>query len=278
MTAILITGAGSGIGCALATHCAEQGDLVYAGVRHLDKLSSSLTHSNIHPLILDVTSETDIIAAVGEMKQHFGLPNILINNAGINRSGTIEECDKETWQEIFNVNFFAPMRLCQMLLPSMRHSGRGCIIMISSLSAEIGLPFDGPYAASKAALNRAAECLASEVAPFGVRIIVAAPGAVRTNLNDHSVTVRNLLTDYGPLNRHMRETAPSNKGDDPCDIAREIRALIHNPVTPLINPVGSQAGKISKMIAEASPQERQDIIHDASGLGWWITDNKGKKI
>lgn len=271
MTVVLITGAGKGIGLATALEFAARGDRVYAGLRSLDNLPPELDHPAIHPLKLEVTSAADITAAMAEMTATFGLPDILINNAGINRPGTVEETSPDTWEQVFQVNFFAPIRLCQQLLPHMRQAGKGCIIMLSSLSAEIGLPYDGPYAASKAALNRAAECLAAEVKPFGIRIIVAEPGAVKTNLNSHPQDIDNPLTDYRPLNAHMQDAADQPaRGDDPRIIAEEIIQLAYNKNAPLLCPIGQQARKITGIIKQASSLERERIIRDASGLGWWM--------
>lgn len=277
MAVVLITGAGKGIGLATALAFAGRGDRVYAGLRSLDNIPPELGDPAIHPLKLEVTSESDISAAMMEMTITFGLPDILINNAGINRPGTVEETSQDIWQQVFQVNFFAPVRLCQKLLPAMRQSGNGCIIMLSSLSAEIGLPYDGPYAASKAALNRAAECLAAEVKTFGIRIIVAEPGAVKTSLNSHPQNIKNPLPDYRLLNEYMQgKTDQPSLGDDPQLIAAEILQLVDNKNAPLIYPIGQQARDITGIIKQASALKREEIIRDASGLSWWI--NQEHKI
>lgn len=275
MTVVLITGAGSGIGLATASVFAENGDQVYAGVRNLNHIPSELDHPCIHPLKLDVTSEADISVAMDEMATTYGLPNILINNAGINLPGTVEETSQDSWEQVFKVNFFAPITLCQKLLPHMRQSGNGCIIMLSSLSADIGLPYDGPYAASKAALNRAAECLASEVKPFGIRIIIVEPGAVNTKLMSQQGEIDNPLPDYRLLNDHMQaRTAANDRGENPRVIAEEILLLADNPNAALVCPIGKQAREITGIVKHASSLERERIIRDASGLAWWINQNR----
>lgn len=266
MAVILITGAGRGIGLALASAYAARGDQVYAGLRDLESCPPPLSHKNIHPLKFDVILEEDIVSASEQMKKSFGLPDVVINNAGINLPGTVEECPPETWRHIFAVNFFAPMRISQHFLPAMRHAGHGTIVMISSLSAEAGLPYDGPYAASKAALNRAAEALSFEVAPFGIRLLVLEPGAVETGLNRAACATPETTSPYQQLHDHMRHKAGNKTvGALPQDVAAEMIALIDKPDSPLVCPIGEQARDIRKKLQDATAKERTDLIRRASG-------------
>jgi|GEM_PF-1353731 len=271
MATVLVTGAGSGIGLALAVSCAGRGDHVYAGLRTLVNCPLELDHENIHILKLDVTSERDIDDALAVMPDLYGLPDVLVNNAGINMSGTVEESLPATWQEMFNVNFFAPITLSQKMLPHMREEGRGVIVMVSSLSAELGLPYDGPYAASKAALNRMSECLASEVRSFGIKILVVEPGATASNLNRTYQDHIKRLEAYDALHDHIQKTgARADQGEDPYVIAKEIMDLIDDPDAAFISPVGDQARAISQRLTNISPADRDQLIAEASGLSWWI--------
>jgi|TARA_R110002072_G_scaffold25081_6_gene84272 NAD(P)-dependent dehydrogenase (short-subunit alcohol dehydrogenase family) len=267
MAVILITGAGSGIGLALTTAYAARGDQVYAAVRNTDHCPPAFRHPGVHPIRLDVTSEEEIQAVLPLMTQQVGLPDIVINNAGINLPGTIEETCRESWDDIFAVNVFAPLRLSQAFLPAMRTVGTGTIVMMSSLSAEVALPGDGPYAASKAALTRAAEALHYEVAPFGIKVISLEPGAVKSKLNQMPVPPKKTIPAYDLLRHHMQQRANEKSGGaETGDIALDMIRLIEAPGSPAICPVGAQAGEIIRKLNRAAAEERAQLIRAASGL------------
>ena len=277
MAIVLITGAGSGLGHALACDYAAQGHQVYAGVRTLSNLPKSLSGPNIRRLKLDVTSNHDIDASLRDMVAEWGMPDILINNAGCNMPGTIEEFGADDWQAIFKVNCFAPLELSKKLLPHMRARGAGTIVMISSLSALVGLPYDGPYGASKAALESASESMAYELKPFGINVLVIQPGAIKTNLNTAPQIPAAPIADYSRLNTYMatrqRKTAD---GDDPATIARLIIEKIEDPGEALFIPVGRQATEISFLLKQGSAKDRDAIIRRASGLSWWFSEPTAK--
>ncbi len=267
----MITGAASGIGLATAIAFAERGDFVYAGVRNVANTPHELNHDKILPLKLDITSDNDIETAISMMKIREGLPDILINNAGINIPGTIEECSKRHWDQIFKVNFVGPINLTQKILPNMRNKGSGTIIMLSSLSAEIGLPFNGPYAASKAALNRASESLAYEVKRFGIKITILEPAAVNTNLSIGNSDAIGTLEEYNPLNEYMSKAPQRIKnGAPPETIANEIVNLAYSKDTPILGPLGDNAREGFHKIGRLDSEGREQLVRDVTDLAWWI--------
>ncbi|WP_138379552.1 SDR family oxidoreductase [Luteithermobacter gelatinilyticus] len=268
MTAVLITGAGSGIGLSTALTLANRGYRVYAGLKNPQNIPPELDHAQISPLPLDVTQLSDIDQCVSLIGNEGHELSHLINNAGINIPGPIEVYTQEHWRKIFAINFHGPMTLCRKILPLMRRQEKGRILMISSLSAEIGLPLDGAYAASKAALNRASESLAYEVAPFGIFVTVVIPGSVVTNLNrKHMDEIPNSPTPYAPLYHTLR---PSASGLSPTRLAEEIATVCERSNPPLFYPVGTQAQEIMTRVSTANSEVRQQIIREVSGLGWWF--------
>lgn len=275
MAIILVTGATSGIGLATAISYAKSGDLVYAGMREISHIPQDLNHPSIHPLKLDVNSKQDIENAVSEMQNHFGMPDVLINNAGINFPSITEECSDQEVRSVFDVNFFAPLALCRALLPSMRARGSGTIIMVSSLSAALGLPNDGAYAASKAALNRASESLAYEVEPLGIKVIIATIGAVKTNLNMAEHIPPQPIADYALLKEHFKmlnspESHGGKHGEEPAFIAKEIVKSSRTKTTPLFHNIDPQAKKIIRKLQQASSLGRREIVTSVTDLRSWL--------
>src|SRR4029450_13675592 len=121
---------------------------------------------------LDLDDPESIAAAAKAVQKHVGAPDVLVHNAGIAAAGCFEDMPISVWEQIFSTNLFGPVALTKALLPSMRAVGRGRIIVVSSQGAIWGMPAISAYSASKAALERWAEALAGEVAPFGLGVTV----------------------------------------------------------------------------------------------------------
>jgi NAD(P)-dependent dehydrogenase (short-subunit alcohol dehydrogenase family) len=137
---------------------------------------------------LDLQDHGSIETAAKEIGEVVGAPAALVHNAGIVSVGCVEEMPADVFEEIFVTNVFGAMRLTQHLLPSMRAAGGGRIVVVSSESAIHGMPSISAYSASKAALERWAEALALEVAPFGIGVTVLVTGTFKTDVLDRSHT------------------------------------------------------------------------------------------
>jgi len=176
---VLITGANRGIGLALATQYANQGDKVFAVCR---KASGALNHDNITVLSsIDVTDETaaqQVIQKLGETEL-----DIVINNAGILRRETVEDAPTESVVEQFMVNSVAPLQLTRGLLAHLR--GGGKIAMITSRLGSMEDNGKGSYYGyrmSKAALNAASVSLARDLEPRNIAVAILHPGFVQTDM------------------------------------------------------------------------------------------------
>jgi NAD(P)-dependent dehydrogenase (short-subunit alcohol dehydrogenase family) len=179
---VLISGASSGIGKALSLELDRQGYQVFAGIRKTSDAEAfrSQASSLLTPVILDVTlSETISSAGREVVNKAGGELYALINNAGISIGGVLEFIPIQDFRQLMEVNLVGQLALTQACLPMLR-KGRGRISFISSVSGRLATPFNGSYAASKAALISMADALRMELAPWGIPVSVLIVGSVRT--------------------------------------------------------------------------------------------------
>jgi NAD(P)-dependent dehydrogenase (short-subunit alcohol dehydrogenase family) len=172
--AVLITGASRGIGLAIAETLSARGYHVYGTVR------APMHHPKIHLERVDLTDPLQIGAFVERIVEAEGGIDILINNAGYALGGPVECLSMEEIAEQMDVNFIAPIRMIQAVLPHMRKQGSGRIVNISSEQGVYGLPYGSLYASSKAALESLSEALSMEVLPWNIRVSIIEPGLVQT--------------------------------------------------------------------------------------------------
>ncbi|HET6736393.1 SDR family oxidoreductase [Mycobacterium sp.] len=187
---VVITGASRGIGLACAAHMYRLGWRVVAAVRcpetALAQLQTAVRAQPDDPRMiavrLDLTDPSSIASAAHDIEAAVGAPDGLVHNAGIAAAGSSEELPTDVWQRMFATHLFGPVALTNQLLPSMRSAGRGRIVVVSSQAAGRGLPAITPYSASKSALERWAEGLANEIAPFGLGVTVLVTGTFDTDM------------------------------------------------------------------------------------------------
>ncbi|MGH2906327.1 MAG: SDR family oxidoreductase [Solirubrobacterales bacterium] len=178
---VLITGAGRGIGRAVALQLVADGWDVYAGVRNVeaaDALLAAAGQSKLTPVILDVTN-SEQIAELGDV-----LPeqlDAIVNNAGIAINAPVESIPPEELRRQFDVNVFGTIEVTQAVLPKIR-AARGRIVFISSVSGRISTPWSGPYSGSKYALEGLADALRMEVKPWGISVSLVEPSATDTDM------------------------------------------------------------------------------------------------
>ena len=187
---VVITGASRGLGLASATHLYKLGWRVVGAMRSpdagLERLRAATGAAADDPRLvgirLDLDDPSSIIAAAKTIVETVGAPDVLVHNAGIAAVGSVEEMPSEVWERLFRTNLFGPVRLTKELLPSMRAAGRGRIIVVSSQGGIRGMPSISAYSASKGALERWAEALAEEIAPFGLGVTILVSGTFKTDI------------------------------------------------------------------------------------------------
>lgn len=186
MTVTFITGCSTGIGRAAALYFARKGHTVFATMRDPERGGEKLRQATaaeslkLTLLPLDVDSDASVERATREAVALAGVPDLLINNAGIGGGGAVEETPIEVWKQVMETNFFGALRVTKAFLEPMRQRRSGTIVNVTSVAGKLANAAQGPYSASKFALEAASETLATELRAFGVRIIVIEPGVIRT--------------------------------------------------------------------------------------------------
>jgi len=179
---VLVTGASSGIGKAIAQAMAQDGCIVYGTSRsaNFETIHENTIAYTMLPLTLE--DEETIGRAVRYVIDRHGRIDVLVNNAGAGYAGAIEETTAQEAQAQFEVCFFGAVRMLNHVLPHMRAAGNGVVINVGSLAACFPVPFQAMYCAAKAALFSMTVALRMELAPFGVRVCVIEPGNTRTDI------------------------------------------------------------------------------------------------
>jgi NAD(P)-dependent dehydrogenase (short-subunit alcohol dehydrogenase family) len=230
----LITGASSGLGFALAQYVLEQGDRAVLGARTLHAMSELVAH---YPdtglaLTLDVTRPEDRAASVKQAEDRFGGIDVLVNNAGIDFLGAIEEQVESDYRALFEVNFFAAVALLRSVLPGMRSRGKGTIINISSMDGIASLPAQGYYSASKFALEGLTESLWQEIEPLGLRAFLVEPGSFRTGIEQRTRFSGAVIDAYeatsGMFRKMVDKLSPDQFPGDPVRAAKAIFEVVNS--------------------------------------------------
>lgn len=193
MPLALVTGSSSGIGRATALRLAAAGWTVLAGVRDPadgEALAAEAPAGRIVPLQLDVTDAAQVQDAARRVGEQAGAStagglDALVNNAGVGVGGPLELLGEEQWRDQFDVNFFAQVAMTRALLPALRKA-RGRIVFISSIGGRVALAFNGPYAASKHAIEAVGDALRVELASSHVQVALIEPGSIATPIWDKS--------------------------------------------------------------------------------------------
>lgn len=185
MAVVLITGCSKGIGLLTALQFARKGDTVFASMRNTSRAGDLQKRAEAEKLAievvqLDVVDDGSVRAAVDKVLAAAGRVDVLVNNAGYGRRGPVEEADLAEARDVFETNFFGPLRVAQAVLPAMREQRAGTIVNVSSLAGILAEPYNGIYSASKHALEAASETLYFECHPFGVRVLIIEPGGFDT--------------------------------------------------------------------------------------------------
>lgn len=180
--AVLVTGAGGGLGVRTVAAFADRGYLVYAGVRSLTG-HPALDRAGVRLVQLDVTDPASVVAAAKRITDEMGTAGlrVLVNNAGVIVQGPLELVPDDELHRQFDVNVYGPARVLRAMLPALR-TGGGRVINISAVSARAGLPFNGPIAASKAALEQLSDATRVELAPWRIPVTVIEFGALDTDI------------------------------------------------------------------------------------------------
>jgi NAD(P)-dependent dehydrogenase (short-subunit alcohol dehydrogenase family) len=260
---ILITGAGRAIGAATATTLAAAGHQVVATARDVSLLEGLAVSQR---LALDVTDDRSVAAAL----EAAGELDAVVNNAAVSGKGPLEDYPLQQMQAMFETNTFGPLRVIQQVLPAWRRRGSGVIVNVSSIQGRVGTPLEGPYSASKFALESLSEALRYEVGHFGVRVVLVEPGYTGAGMKpvaDHRGDPA-----YTELWEQWEGTDSKVTGDvgraRPEDVAEAIRAAIEDPATPLRVPVGADSALVLAARASMDDAGFERVMRQVTGMTW----------
>jgi NAD(P)-dependent dehydrogenase (short-subunit alcohol dehydrogenase family) len=267
----LVSGCSSGIGRVIAAHLARAGWVVFAGLRrgHDAGAGDGLRALGLHPLELDVTDSAQCAAAIERIGAERGRLDALVNNAGVDALGAVEDQPEATLRSVMEVNFFGAMTLTQRALPLMRRGRGTTIVMVSSLSGLLGLPGSSAYCASKFALEGAAEALRNEVGRFGVRVSLIEPGGFASAMSSKRVLTADYPPDslYLPMLEHLAQGRPAIA--DPTPVAELVLEIIDSPAPRLRYAAGKQAVEVVERLGALDDESRQRYARAVMDLDWW---------
>lgn len=210
-TVVLLTGASSGIGRALALEYGAVGCRVLLTGRSVERLQAVAEEvrrvgglTDVLPASLEELAEVEKLAAWAQRRA--GPVDILINNAGYGVRALMEDVPAEDLQGIFQVNVFAPVRLTQLVLPAMRERRRGQIINIGSVLGRRSVPTVGPYCMTKFSLEAFSEALRAEVARHGIHVLQVDPGQTRTEF----LRRQQVRGEHAPYGHHRLAMTPES--------------------------------------------------------------------
>ncbi|MCX2713016.1 SDR family NAD(P)-dependent oxidoreductase [Mycolicibacterium sp. J2] len=202
MPSVLVTGAGRGIGRAIAEQWAGRGWDVIAEVRSAadGEAVRAVDPKRISTVILDVTDDTDLQALADALPARL---DAVVNNAGIVVAGPIEAVSTAQWRKQLDVYVIGQLAVTRVILPRLRES-RGRVVFISSINGRLSTPLIGPYAASKFALEAAADALRMEVAPWGIAVVLVEPAQTDTDMwRTAGTMVDELEAELTPRHREL---------------------------------------------------------------------------
>ena len=274
MATVLITGTSKGIGLSTALTLARAGHTVYATMRNpagapelTDKAAQE--HLPITISAMDVDSDDSVAAAIAALYASGVNIDVLVNNAGVERNGSIEDLPMADFRAGMETNYFGAVRCAKAVIPPMRQRRSGCIVNVTSVAGRVSTSPLGPYAASKFALEALSEALAQEMKLFNVRVLIVEPGIIDTPMA-HSIE-RPLPVSHYPNQRRMAAyfTASLRNPTPPLLVAEKIQSIIESGTWQFRHPVGPNAEPT--IAGRLSTRDEDYIALHAADDDTWFT-------
>jgi NAD(P)-dependent dehydrogenase (short-subunit alcohol dehydrogenase family) len=282
----LVTGSSTGFGYLTSITLARRRHRVFASMRDVGARNAAAADSlrrladeealRLEVVDLDVCDDDSVRTAVEHVIDSAGAIDVLVNNAGAGCRGILEAVSVDQARDLFDTNLYSVLRLNRAVLPHMRARRRGLLIHISSGLARYVLPFNGIYAATKAALEAVAETLRYELAAVGVDSVIVEPGPYGTQFFANAEAMPpaddERATEYGETHRLSLEMAARRPPPgDPAEVAEAVADLIETPVghRPLRTTVGPIARRADPLNTAAA--ELQRTVFEPMGLAGLLT-------
>jgi NAD(P)-dependent dehydrogenase (short-subunit alcohol dehydrogenase family) len=268
---VLITGCSAGgIGAATARALAAKGYDVFATVRSTSKAGDLASTKNVTVLELDVRDDASVEAAVSAA----GDVDVLVNNAGFEVWGAVEEMTVDDIKDQFETNVYGPLRLITAVAPGMRNRGSGVIVNVSSVAGRVGAPLNGLYASSKWALEALSESLKYEIGHFGVRVHIVEPGGVETPFSNNRRLVGAAAGQESPYTDMVTQweaaatrLSESSGRSQPDDVAAKIIEAIETG-DKFRYPVGPDADLVMTARKAMTDEQFEQAMRAQLGLTW----------
>ncbi|WP_426671922.1 SDR family oxidoreductase [Mucilaginibacter sp. McL0603] len=272
MKSVIITGTSKGIGLDTALAFGRAGYRFFATMRkpeNADEFRKKIKDEGLPITIsaLDVDSDESVGSCIGAIVRENGPVDVLINNAGIEHHGSIEETSMAGFKSVMETNYFGVLRCVKAVLPQMRQDCKGCIINVASVAGKIACTPLGPYSATKFALEAMSEALAQEVKPFNVRVAIVEPGIIDTqmanNIGYGGDSIYPQVNRFGGLFKASLQTPTSA-----ALVADKMLEIAESGTWQLRHPVGPDAEPFLGWRASMNDQEWTDW-NAASDEDWY---------
>ena len=270
----VVTGSSSGIGYETSLLLARNQYTTYASMRNMkksDELLKIASKENIPLKViqLDVNDDRSVSSAIDSIVKENGRIDVLVNNAGFDLFGSLEELTIEEIKGQFETNFFGAARVTKNVIPTMRKQGSGIIINVSSIGGRIGLvPCNTMYHASKFALEGFTESLRHELTEFNIDVILIEPGAIRSNFAENIRTAKNYDSNNSPYAKTVQKVFEGFEpmlanASDPKEVAQVILNAANSSSPNIRYTVGKDAESILKARAELSDRELEKWVRES---------------
>ena len=264
MSSVLITGTSKGIGLETALTFGRAGHTVHATMRNPSaspELAQMANRENLPITVstMDVDCDQSVRDGVATIHEKYGPIDVLVNNAGVERVGSVEELPLAEFRAVMETNYFGALRCIQVLVPHMRQRRSGCIINMCSVFGRITNPPFTPYTASKWALEALSEALACEMKTFGVRVAIVEPGII-----DTAMARRIAARSYGSVYRQRARYASLFRASlknpvPPSLVAQKILEIAESGTWQLRHPVGPDAISVLQRRSQLKDEEWVDL-------------------
>lgn len=246
MRSVLITGTSKGIGYETALAFARAGYRVHATMRNPSNspaLSEMASQEKLPVTVtaMDVDDDGSVQAGIAAIQAQQGPVNVLVNNAGIECFGSIEETSIKDFRAVMETNYFGVLRCIQAVVPQMREHRSGTIINVSSVAGTFCHPPATPYCASKWALEALSEGLACEMKAFGVRVALVEPGIIDTAMAQRISTNVSSVYPHAARIAALFTATLSNTPVPPSVVAQKVLAIAQSGTWQVRHPVGPDA-------------------------------------
>jgi NAD(P)-dependent dehydrogenase (short-subunit alcohol dehydrogenase family) len=217
-------------------------------------------------LPLDVTDQSSVRQALAQA----GELDAVVNNAAISTKGPMESFPIDRLREMFETNTIGPLTLLQQVLPEWRVRRSGVVVNVSSVQGRVATPLEGPYSATKYALEAISETMHYELGHFGIRVVVVQPGYIAPGMKRSEGVPGS--DDYDQLWEQWVGTDAKLTGPDgrpgPELVAVAIRRAIEDPTTPLRVPVGDDAVAVLAARAQLDDDAFESAMRQTLGMTW----------